>query len=307
MGTKDIIEFLGIVVKREVLKISELEEIQEIRLRINKPMEIILNNRDVLTSYICTEEDLRNIIQKISNYSVYAFEEEFKYGYITIKGGHRIGLCGDCVIENGQIKTIKNIASINMRVCREVINCSKNIIEYIAENDNLLNTILISPPKCGKTTMLRDIARTLSNGDNSLKLRGRKVSIIDERSEIGACYLGVPQLNVGVRTDIYDGCIKSQGIMMAIRALSPEVIICDEIGTEKDIESILLAMNSGVNVVTSIHGFGVEDFLNKKVFYNAIENRVFKRAIVLSNRNGVGTIEDVYDFHTEKSLRGEIR
>lgn len=307
MGTKDIIEFLGIVVKREVLKISELEEIQEIRLRINKPMEIILNNRDVLTSYICTEEDLRNIIQKISNYSVYAFEEEFKYGYITIKGGHRIGLCGDCVIENGQIKTIKNIASINMRVCREVINCSKNIIEYISENDNLLNTILISPPKCGKTTMLRDIARTLSNGDNSLKLRGRKVSIIDERSEIGACYLGVPQLNVGVRTDIYDGCIKSQGIMMAIRALSPEVIICDEIGTEKDIESILLAMNSGVNVVTSIHGFGVEDFLNKKVFYNAIENRVFKRAIVLSNRNGVGTIEDVYDFHTEKSLRGEIR
>lgn len=307
MGTKDIIEFLGIVVKREVLKISELEEIQEIRLRINKPMEIILNNRDVLTSYICTEEDLRNIIQKISNYSVYAFEEEFKYGYITIKGGHRIGLCGDCVIENGQIKTIKNIASINMRVCREVINCSKNIIEYISENDNLLNTILISPPKCGKTTMLRDIARTLSNGDNSLKLRGRKVSIIDERSEIGACYLGVPQLNVGVRTDIYDGCIKSQGIMMAIRALSPEVIICDEIGTEKDIESILLAMNSGVNVVTSIHGFGVEDFLNKKVFYNAIENRVFKRAIVLSNRNGVGTIEDVYDFYTEKSLRGEIR
>lgn len=307
MGTKDIIEFLGIVVKREVLKISELEDIQEIRLRINKPMEIILNNRDVLTSYICTEEDLRNIIQKISNYSVYAFEEEFKYGYITIKGGHRIGLCGDCVIENGQIKTIKNIASINMRVCREVINCSKNIIEYISENDNLLNTILISPPKCGKTTMLRDIARTLSNGDNSLKLRGRKVSIIDERSEIGACYLGVPQLNVGVRTDIYDGCIKSQGIMMAIRALSPEVIICDEIGTEKDIESILLAMNSGVNVVTSIHGFGVEDFLNKKVFYNAIENRVFKRAIVLSNRNGVGTIEDVYDFYTEKSLRGEIR
>jgi len=127
-------------------------------------------------------------------------------------------------------------------------------------------------------------------------LTGKKVCVIDERSEIGACFNGIPQLNVGMRTDILDGCPKSQGIIMVIRSMSPEVIVCDEIGTYKDMDSILTALNSGVSLITSIHGYGTEDLYSRPVFKEIVENKVFKRAIVLSNREGSGTVEYIYNF-----------
>lgn len=149
---------------------------------------------------------------------------------------------------------------------------------------------------------MRDLARIISNGDKNLNLNGKKVSIIDERSEIAGCYKGVPQLDVGLRTDIYDNCIKSEGIIMAIRALSPEVVICDEIGKSVDIESLVQALNSGVNVITTIHGFSLQDLFNRPVFKELIDNNVFKRALILSNRTGVGTIESIWNLETMKDL-----
>ena len=298
-----IFEVLPNKINEDLRKLDELNWLQEIRIKINKPIIYEVGMKEVISSYIVTQEDLKGILQRMSEFSIYAFEEEIKRGYITIKGGHRIGICGRCIIENNKIKTIRDIASLNIRICREIIGCANKIMPYIIQNHHIDNTIIISPPKCGKTTLLRDIARNLSNGMEKYDYNGQKVCIIDERSEIGACYKGMPQMRVGIRTDVLDGSPKSEGIMMAIRSMSPEVIICDEIGTYDDMDSIIMALNSGINLITTIHGFGIEDLFRRNVFKKLIDNKVFKKAIVLNNKNGVGTIDYIYDFDQKNKYR----
>lgn len=302
MNTKEILDILPIEIKNEMKSIIRLNKLQEVRIKVNKPLIFQVGSEEIIKTYKPTFEDVKFVLQKISNYSIYAFEEEIKQGYITIRGGHRVGLCGNCVIQNEGIKTIKDIASLNIRVCREVIDCSANIMPYIIKKDSIKNTIIISPPKCGKTTLLRDITRHISEGIKNSDFKGKKVCVIDERSELGGCYNGIPQMDIGFRTDILDNCPKSQGIMLAIRSMSPDVIVCDEIGTKKDMESLLMALNCGVSIITTIHGNDVEDLYKRAVFRELIENRVFSVAIVLSGLNGVGTVEEVYDFDKNESL-----
>ncbi|ENK0839851.1 stage III sporulation protein AA [Clostridium botulinum] len=302
MYTKEILNILPSHISRLICDLDEVDKLQEIRFKIGKPICFQIGNREKLASYEVKREDIKSIVQRMSNYSIYSFEEEIKQGYLTIKGGHRVGICGRCVIDGGKVKTIRDISSLNIRICREIYNASKLVVPYIVENGQVLNTIIISPPKCGKTTIIRDISKKISDGVDALNLKGKKVSVIDERSEIAGSYNGVPQLDVGLRTDVLDNCPKSEGIVMAIRSMAPEVIICDEIGTYKDVESILIALNSGVSLITTIHGFGVEDIYNRPVFKEIVENKVFKRAIVLSSKQSVGTLEYVYDFNKKNKL-----
>lgn len=294
MNTKDIFSILPQNIKTILSSITNLNDLQEIRIRADRPLMVEADNKEIEFRYCPSIADLKSIVQRMSNYSIYAFEEEIKQGYLTISGGHRIGLCGTCIMEDGKIKTIKNIASINIRVCKAVTGCSSDVIPYIQSQGNIINSIVISPPKCGKTTLIRDMTRLISDGYNHLK--GKKVCVIDERSEIGACYNGIPQLDIGRRTDVLDGCLKSQGIMMAVRSMAPDVIVCDEIGTYKDVESILMALNCGVNLIATIHGYGIEDLFDRAVFKELIDNKVFQRAIVLSCLRGAGTVEYIYDF-----------
>lgn len=302
---KDENEFLNIFPANIITLLKDkcnLEQLYEIRIKIDKPIIVYSNKGESIISYKSSKEEMKTIIQKISNYSLYAYEEDIKQGFITIKGGHRIGIAGECVMCNGEVKTIRNISSINVRFCREVIGCSNKIMKYIATKERIYNTIIISPPKCGKTTLLRDISRNISNGIDSLGLKGKKVSVIDERSEIGACYFGIPQSNLGIRTDVLDNCLKTEGMIMAIRSLSPEVLICDEIGTKSDIDALIMAFNSGVNIITSIHGFTIDDIYKRKVFKELIDNEILERAIILSSRNGVGTVEKVYKLKGEEKI-----
>ncbi|MGH4050448.1 MAG: stage III sporulation protein AA [Clostridium sp.] len=296
LATKDLFEILPKNIREKLEQVNNLQKLEEIRIKVNKPLFIHIGSKEEIWDYIATPEDIKYIMQRISNYSIYAFEEEIRQGYITIKGGHRVGLCGICVIENNNIKTIKDISSINIRACKEIIGCADKVMPYITHDNSMHNTIIISPPKCGKTTLLRDISRQISDGDKNKNFNGKNVSIIDERSEIAGSFKGIPQMEVGVRTDVLDNCPKSQGIMMAIRSMSPDVIVCDEIGTQRDMESILMALNSGISLVTTIHGFGIEDLYKRLVFKDIVENFVFSRAIVLSNKKGIGTIESIYDF-----------
>ncbi|WP_072830537.1 stage III sporulation protein AA [Clostridium collagenovorans] len=306
MNLNSVLDILPKSIRYEYEKLDSKDKLQEIRIRADKPLIFYLGSKEVLTNYRVKSEDLKSIMQRMSGYSIYAFEQEIRQGYITIEGGHRIGICGSCVTENNSIKTIKDIASINIRICREIIGCSNKVLKYICKDKEIQNTIIISPPKCGKTTILRDIVRNLSLGIRELNISGKKVSVIDERSEIAACYKGMPQLEVGLRTDIFDNCPKHLGIIMAIRSMAPEVIVADEIGTSEDIASIIMALNCGVKVITTIHGNSIEDFINRKVFNDAIENKVFKRAIVLSNKRGIGTIEYIYDFDLKRRLEVNI-
>jgi stage III sporulation protein AA len=302
LDTKELFEILPKTIRSKLEQTSNLQKLQELRIKVNKPLFIHIGSKEEIWEYIATTEDIKYIMQRISNYSIYAFEDEIRQGYITIKGGHRVGLCGICVIENNSIKTIKDISSINIRVCKEVIGCADRVMPYIIHDNLVYNTIIISPPKCGKTTLLRDISRVISDGNKDKNFNGKNVSIIDERSEIAGSFKGIPQMDVGVRSDILDNCPKSEGIMMAIRSMSPDVIICDEIGTRKDIESILMALNSGISLVTTIHGFGIDDLYKRLVFKDIVENFVFARGIVLSNKKGIGTIESIYDFTLGKDL-----
>ena len=299
----EILKVLPLKISSEIRGYFQSDKIQEIRIKVGKP--IILNSfkGERILKYTVTAEDIKQILVKISNYSLYAYEEEIKQGYITIKGGHRIGIAGECVIVGGIIRTIKNISSLNIRICREVIGSSNEVMKYIAKDNRIYNTLIVAPPKCGKTTILRDIARNVSSGMNIINLSGKKVSIIDERSEIAACFNGVPQMDVGVRTDVLDNCLKREGMLMAIRSLSPEVLICDEIGTKGDIEALLMAFNSGVNVVVTLHGFSIDDIYKRKVFKELLDNSILDRIVILSNKNGVGTIENMYAV----GLEGEVK
>lgn len=299
-NTKEVLEILPEHISNLVKDLKEIDKLQEIRMKVNKPLMLQVGNDEIITNYTVLIQDIKVVLKHISNYSIYAFEEEIKQGYLTIRGGHRVGICGSCVIENNKVKTIKSLGSLNIRVCHEIIGCSDKIIPYIINKNEVINTVIISPPRCGKTTLIRDIARNLSEGVQTIGLKGKKVCVVDERSEISSSYNGIPQMNLGIRTDVLDNCPKAEGIMMAIRSMAPEVIVCDEIGTYKDIESILMALNSGIKLITTIHGFGVEDLYNRLVFKDIMDNHIFKKAIILSSENGVGTIEYIYDFERQE-------
>ena len=281
------------VLPKKIIEIIEgkvdTKKIQEIRIKVNKPVIINTANEELVLDYLVSKEELKYIITKISSYSLYAFEEEMRQGYITFRGGHRIGLAGQCVME-----ILRNISSINIRICKEVIGASNKIMPYISSFNKVYNTLIVSPPKCGKTTILRDIAKNISNGFSRINLKGKKVAIIDERSEIAACYNGVPQMNVGIRSDVLDNCLKTNGIIMAIRSLSPEVIICDEIGTMHEIEALSMAFNSGVKMILTVHGIDLEDVSRRKSLKELIDENILERIIVLSCKNGPGTLEKVY-------------
>lgn len=293
------------------INIEYLKQIEEIRIRENRPLMIVINDRDyILTkdgkfanslkeAYIVNKEDTSNIIQLISDYSLYAIEEELRNGFITLKGGHRVGLTGKVVLEGGKIKTLKYISGFNFRISREVKGAADSIIPYIKDsNGQIYHTLIISPPQCGKTTLLRDLIRQISNGDQKKSLRAYKVGVVDERSELAGCYKGVPQNDIGIRTDVLDACPKAKGMIMLIRSMSPNIIATDEIGSREDMQAIEEALNAGIKIITTVHGSSMDEIKRKPILQDLIKNKVFDRMIILSNRKGAGTIEEIIDGHT---------
>lgn len=232
-------------------------------------------------------------MEYIGNYSLYAFEDEIRQGFITIQGGHRVGIAGKTVIEAEHVKNIKHISFINIRLSHQVKGCADKIIPYITMQEHVFHTLIISPPRCGKTTLLRDIIRQLSDGNKSRS--GMTVGVVDERSEIGACYMGVPQNDLGIRTDILDCCPKADGMLMLIRSMSPEVIAVDEIGQREDLDAIEYVINCGCRLVATVHGSCIDDVKQKPVLGRMVKEKMFERYIILNNRVGIGNVEEIYD------------
>lgn len=309
----EIINSLSLNLREKIRNIKG-ENIEEIRLRINKPLIINGNQRDYFyneknknldmnmnNAYVVTKEDIEQTFQIICKYSIHSFMDDIKKGFITLRGGHRVGIVGKAIVEEGKVENIKHISSLNIRISKEVKNCSDKVMNHIIKSPKTINnTIIISPPQCGKTTLLRDIVRNLSNGSDKFNFKGVKVALIDERNEIAGSYLGIPQMDVGIRTDIIETCPKDMGIIMVLRSMSPNVIVTDEIGTEKDIKALYTALNGGVGLITTVHGDSIEDIRNRKELRNLLDEELFKKVILLSARKGPGTVEKIYDLQEKR-------
>jgi stage III sporulation protein AA len=297
---------------------TKLELLEEIRLRADKPLMLqnytggwFVNTDFSLSTtplrpFITRQEEIIKTIELMSENSIYAYQDEIRSGYITIRGGHRIGIAGRVVHDGCSIRNIKDISGLNIRLSNQVLGCSKKVIRHIIHNGSgIYNTLIVSPPQCGKTTILRDIARILSDGAIELDFKGVKVGIVDERSEIAACYRGIAQNHVGVRTDVLDGCLKRIGMTLMIRSMSPDVIITDEIGNEGDKEAVLGVLNAGVKIITSAHGYNISELKSRREVLKLMEEKVFERYIVLGNSKGPGTLVEVVDGITMKPVTGD--
>lgn len=277
----------------------DFECVQEIRLRIGKPVIVIYQNKERLLpsgveeKYLVTKEDVRETMDYVSHYSLYAYEQEMRQGFITIEGGHRVGVMGKVILENSVVKNMQYISSVNVRVAHEVIGCADRVMRYITKNMEVCHTLIISPPRCGKTTLIRDIVRQISDGNQYVK--GSTVGVIDERSELGGCYQGIAQNHLGMRTDVLDCCPKAEGMIMMIRSMSPQVIAVDEIGTFEDIHAIEYAMQCGCKMIASVHAMDMEEAKEKPVLGELIRKRRFERYIELGNSRHPGEIRNIYD------------
>lgn len=272
-----------------------LKNIEEIRIKAEKPVFIYANGKEYYIEgpFGTADKNTLNLIfNNLLKHSFFAFQDEIAKGYVTLEGGHRVGICGRTVIENGMIKTIKDISSINIRRSREVLGVSDFCLPFLLKaKGELYNTIIVSPPKCGKTTLLRDIIRNVSN-------RGFIVGLCDERSEVAGSYQGVSPYDLGTRTDILDGCPKHEGMMMLIRSMSPHIIATDEIGKVIDCQALEAAMYAGISLLTTIHGKSYDDLI-KSGIGEIVKNGCFERFIYLSNEPKVGSISKICDSKGE--------
>ena len=283
----------------------DMDQVYEIRLRVNAPLIVIYQgqeyfltregefSREESQGCFVRAEDLKETMEYVSSYSMYAFEEEIRQGFITIQGGHRVGIAGKTVLEGDRIKSVKYISYINLRLSHQIKGCASPILPYIIKNGRICHTLIISPPRCGKTTLLRDLIRQVSSGSSYMP--GVSVGVVDERSEIGGSYQGIPQNDLGIRTDVLDCCPKAEGMMMLIRSMSPEVVAVDELGDYEDIHAIESVIHCGCKLFATVHGSSIEDIKRKPLMQRLVRERIFERYIVLHHQYRAGRVKAIFD------------
>lgn len=298
---------------REFLKAAfQMEETpEEIRIRIGQP--VILDTgtlewywdkqsgaltKEVNKAYRASEGDLKELVAYMSEYSMYAFEEEVRKGFLTIQGGHRIGIAGKTICQQEEVRTIRQISFLNIRIAGEHKGCADPVLPYIRKGQSIYNTLIISPPGVGKTSLLRDCIRQLSDGDQEYK--GLKVGVVDERSEIASCYQGKPQKDLGYRTDVMDACPKKEGMLLLLRSMSPQIIGVDELGGRADYEAVEYALHCGCRLLGTIHGTDLEEMKQKPYLAKWLEQMFFERYVVLEkDRQNVRKIK-IFDERLEQ-------
>ena len=296
------------------IKAVPFQEVEEIRLRVGQPlmvrtsdMDLFLNQEGGVTSpekaYVVMREDLVWALERMTHSSLYAAEDDLKQGFLTLPGGNRVGVTGEAVVSRGQIQTLKHVSGLNVRIAREIQGQGLKIMPLLIGADGMFcHTLLISPPRAGKTTLLRDLIRILSNGAPQIGLKGQTVGVVDERGELAGMWQGVPTYNLGYRTDVLDGCPKASGMSMIVRSMAPQVIAMDELGHTDDVTALLDALRTGVRILSTAHASSLEEALDRPTLAHLLEQGVFERLVVLSRKHGPGTIDGVYDLKTGRVL-----
>ncbi len=294
----EILKVLPNYISNEIIRLNCSQNITEIRLRTKCKVIIVCGKKEIVLDCITTPKVILDILLNVSKNSIYAIQNDLNNGFVVIRGGHRIGISGEVVYVDGKIKNIKNICSLNIRVARQIYGCADRILTEIICNNQFLNTLIVSPPGCGKTTLIRDIIRQTSNGIPSLNFKGKNVALIDERGEIASVYEGVASLDVGVRTDIMSNVNKASGMKMMIRSMAPDIIATDEIGKKEDITAIKEAILSGVKVIFTMHGDSIKSILKNENIKELLDLNIFSKIVILSSGKVPGIVEKIYDTET---------
>lgn len=271
----------------------DMNSLQEIRIRVGRPVLVNCGNQEYRSVKTVNSTQIKEILAYLSNYSLYACEDEIRQGFLSLPGGHRVGLAGRTVTREGRVKTITDISSMNIRFAREVKGCADHVLPYLWKRDQLLHTLIVSAPGCGKTTLLRDCIRRISDGD--AEHAGMTVGVVDERAEIAGSYQGVFGNDVGMRTDVLDGCPKSDGMMLLIRSMAPRMVAVDEIGSSEDMDALTAAMNCGCVLMATVHGSRMEELRSRPFLKDMVKMGMFERYVFLDACRSPGKIRRILD------------
>ena len=262
--------------RREALSLREEERAraEELRLRAGRSMTILTGGSELsLGGPPVEEEELEQLVEIASGASIHAVLEQIRRGYLTVSGGHRVGLCGTAVLREGEIHALQALSSASLRIARQVKGAAGPVLDRLCPGGRLADTLVLAPPGLGKTTLLRDLLRAVSEGEGCSPLR---VALADERGEVAALYHGLPQLDIGARTDVMEGCPKAQGLMLLLRAMNPQVLAVDEITAPEDVSALITAAGCGVTLLATAHGEGRAGLERRPLYRPLLEEKLFR-------------------------------